>query len=120
MRKKITAIRVRRIYETPDQGDGARVLVDRLWPRGISRERAALNAWMKEIAPSDDLRRQLHAKPESWSEFLKGYRAELGAKPEALKQLRELVASRTVTLLYAARDEEHNNAVALRQFLETA
>jgi uncharacterized protein YeaO (DUF488 family) len=113
------ALRVKRVYAEAAAADGTRVLVDRLWPRGIAREKAAIDLWLKEIAPSDALRKRFHAKPQLWDVFLAAYAAELeseGSK-SAVRELRRLSRQGTVTLLYAARDEDHNNAVALKTWL---
>lgn len=104
---------VKRIYEQPAPDDGQRVLVDRIWPRGVSKEDAALTLWLKEIAPSDELRKWFGHEPERWAEFQKRYRAELDENGEAVAQLRALLGKGRVTLLYGAHDEVHNNAVAL-------
>jgi len=106
-------IRTRRVYEAPADDDGFRVLVDRLWPRGVSREDAALDRWMKEIAPSDELRAWFGHDPERWDEFRERYARELDEKAEEVDFLREKAGEGTLTLVYAARDTEHNNAVAL-------
>ncbi|HSU99590.1 MAG TPA: DUF488 domain-containing protein [Roseiarcus sp.] len=111
-------IRVKRIYDPPDREDGARVLVDRLWPRGVSKERARLTLWLKEIAPSDGLRRWFGHDPARFAEFARRYRAELSANSEAVGRLEELVKTGRVTLLYGARDEEHNEARVLADCLE--
>jgi uncharacterized protein YeaO (DUF488 family) len=111
---------VKRVYKPPDGGDGVRILVDRLWPRGLSRERAQIDLWLKEIAPSDVLRRRFHNDPAGWEEFKAVYYAELG-QPEAQSAVRSLIdrlAREPVTLLFAARDESRNNAVALKEWLE--
>lgn len=113
-------IRIKRIYEPAEPTDGVRFLVDRLWPRGVSKERASINEWMKDLAPGDELRRQFHHQPEKWDEFRQRYFEELaspGKKPLVDKML-GLARKGTVTLVYAAREPEHNNAVALREFLE--
>jgi uncharacterized protein YeaO (DUF488 family) len=111
-------IRIKRIYDPPQSSDGCRVLVDRLWPRGVSRNQARLDLWMKEIAPSDALRKWFAHKPERWAGFQSRYRRELRARPELVRQLRRLAKERgTVTLLFSARDARHNQAVALRSFL---
>jgi uncharacterized protein YeaO (DUF488 family) len=112
----------KRIYAPRSHEDGFRVLVDRLWPRGVKRETANIDLWAKEIAPSDSLRREFHGHPERWDKFVAAYRKELAREPAA-SAARDLLARRkigTVTLLYAARDEEHNNAVALKAWLESA
>ncbi len=111
-------IRCKRIYEEPAPADGRRVLVDRLWPRGISREGARLDDWLKELAPSDELRRWFGHDPARWEEFRARYRAELSGQAPHLEALRHQAALGTVTLLFAAKDEEHNNAVVLKELLE--
>ena len=114
-------VAVKRVYEKSVPRDGARVLVDRLWPRGVSKERAALHAWLKELAPSDELRHWFHARPDAWITFRKRYLKEL-ARPEAdaaLRTLYELAFRRKrLTLLYASRNEEYNNAVVLKNLLD--
>lgn len=105
-------IRIKRIYEPPDDKDGTRVLVDRIWPRGISRREARIDFWDKDVAPTTRLRQWFGHKPERWKEFEKRYRAELKANP-ALAELRTFVRSQKITLLYAARDTEHNHARVL-------
>jgi len=108
---------VKRIYEPPAADDGQRVLVDRIWPRGVSKEEAALALWLKEIAPSDELRKWFGHQAARWAEFQKRYRAELDGNGEAVAQLRGLLRHGKVTLLYGAHDEAHNNAVALAGYL---
>lgn len=110
-------IRTRRVYEAPTDDDGFRVLVDRLWPRGVSREDAALDRWMKEVAPSDELRAWFDHDPERWDEFRERYARELDEKTEEVDFLREKVGEGTLTLVYAAKDTEQNNAVALAAYL---
>lgn len=111
-------IKLKRIYGQPAKSDGYRVLVDRLWPRGVSKEKAALDLWLKEIAPSDALRKWFGHDPEKWTEFKKKYHAELRANTDAIAQLKSLAHKGTVTLLYAAKDETHNEAVILADFLQ--
>jgi len=111
-------ITLKRVYEEASVADGRRVLVDRLWPRGISREKAKIDLWLKDAAPSDGLRRWFAHDPEKWPGFRKRYRAELASAPGRLDELRRLAAEGAVTLVYAAKDEERNNAVALKDFLE--
>lgn len=110
-------IAVKRIYEAPEKADGQRVLVDRIWPRGIRKEDAALTLWLKEIAPSDELRKWFGHEPERWAEFQKRYAAELDGNGEAVGQLHGLLGEGKVTLLYGAHDEARNNAVALMGYL---
>src|SRR5688500_6932453 len=111
------AIKLKRVYEVPAASDGTRILVDRLWPRGIAKEKAKVDLWLKDIAPSGALRKRFHGHPEDWDEFRKAYAAELQQAGDAVQELRDQLRKGTVTLLYAARDEEHNNAVALKQWL---
>jgi len=108
---------VKRIYEPPAADDGQRVLVDRIWPRGVSKEHAALALWLKQIAPSEALRKWFGHEPERWAEFRKRYGAELDGNGEAVATLRDLLREGKVTLLYGAHDEVHNNAVALAEYL---
>jgi uncharacterized protein YeaO (DUF488 family) len=108
---------IKRVYEAPEASDGFRVLVDRLWPRGMAKERAALNLWMKDIAPSTELRRWFGHDPKRWKEFETRYRAELKERDADLAQLRSQARKGTVTLLFGARDIEHNEAVVLRNVL---
>lgn len=114
-------VAVKRVYEKPARADGTRVLVDRLWPRGMTKVEAAVDSWLRDLAPSDELRKWFHARPGAWSHFRKRYMKELG-KPEAARALDQLyrLASRRkrLTLLFASRNEEHNNAVVLRDLLE--
>jgi uncharacterized protein YeaO (DUF488 family) len=113
-------LRIKRVYKLPDDEDGVRVLVDRLWPRGLLRESAQIDLWLKEIAPSNTLRRRFHANPGSWEEFKTACFAELEREP-ALSAVRDLLDRQTrepVTLLFAARDETRNNAVALKEWLD--
>lgn len=109
---------IKRVYEKPDEGDGIRVLVDRLWPRGLKKEESKIDHWMKEIAPSDTLRKWFAHKEEHWQEFKSRYMKELKDKNELLKQLIDLGKKEKVTLLYAAKDEERNNAQALWEVLK--
>src|ERR1017187_8556800 len=115
------AVVVKRVYEAPSRSDGARVLVDRLWPRGLTKEDAAVKLWLREIAPSNELRQWFHANPVGWSMFRKRYLKELvsaegSAAVEKLHHLAE--GKRQVTLLYASRNEERNNATVLKELLE--
>jgi uncharacterized protein YeaO (DUF488 family) len=113
-------LRIKRVYEPPETADGVRVLVDRLWPRGLSRERAKIDLWLKEIAPSDALRRRFHGDPSAWGHFKTAYYAELEEAPaqSALDALLDRLSRGPITLLFAARDETRNNAVALMEWLE--
>jgi uncharacterized protein YeaO (DUF488 family) len=113
-------LRIKRVYQPRDAGDGVRVLVDRLWPRGLSRERARIDLWLKEIAPSDALRRRYHGDPAGWEAFKTAYYAELERVPaqSAVCDLLDRTSRETVTLLFAARDEIRNNAVALKEWLD--
>jgi uncharacterized protein YeaO (DUF488 family) len=108
-------LRLKRVYAPAEDGDGFRVLVDRLWPRGVAKNKARIDLWLKDVAPSDDLRRRFHGETTKWREFVAAYDRELRKEPAcaAAESLRERARSEPVTLLYAARDEEHNNAVAL-------
>jgi uncharacterized protein YeaO (DUF488 family) len=112
--------RLKRVYAPAEAGDGFRVLVDRLWPRGISKDKAHIDLWLKDISPSDALRRRVHADPSAWDAFVLDYAHELAREPahSAAAELRKHLRKGPVTLLYAARDEEHNNAVALKRLLE--
>lgn len=111
-------IEIKRVYDEPQADDGRRLLVDRLWPRGLSKEKARVDLWLKDIAPGEELRHWFGHDPDRWAEFRERYRRELELNPEALKELREIMAKeKTVTLLYAATDRERNNAVALRDVI---
>jgi uncharacterized protein YeaO (DUF488 family) len=112
--------RIKRVYAPAEAGDGLRVLVDRLWPRGISKDKAKIDLWLKDVSPSDALRRRVHADPSAWDAFVLDYAHELAHEPGrgAADELRKHLRKGPVTLLYAARNEEHNNAVALKQLLE--
>lgn len=112
-----TRIQTKRIYEPPAPGDGVRILVDRMWPRGVAKADAKLDHWFKDIAPSADLRKWFGHKPERWAEFKSRYARELDANPEGFAELRKLSKGHVVTLLYAAHDVTHNNAEALRDYL---
>lgn len=111
-------IKLKRAYDEPKPQDGRRVLVDRIWPRGVSRDEADLDEWMKEIAPSDSLRKWFGHDPERWDEFRERYFEELDDRSEMVEKLREWSDGHTLTLVYGASDEEHNNAVALKEYLQ--
>ena len=111
-------IKVKRVYEVSDEGDGFRILVDRLWPRGVSKKKANIHLWLREVAPSDELRKYFSHQPAKWEAFKQGYREELRFKGEFLDEIREAEGEDgTVTLLYAAKDPNRNNAVVLRELL---
>jgi uncharacterized protein YeaO (DUF488 family) len=114
-------VAIKRVYEVPSPQDGARVLVDRLWPRGLTKEAAALDAWLKDVAPSNELRKWFHSQPPLWSKFREKYLKELASETanQALQQLYEIARkNRRLTLLYAAKDEKNNNAAVLKQLLD--
>ncbi len=112
-------IKIKRVYDSPAAEDGFRILVDRLWPRGMSKEKAELGLWMKEIAPSNELRQKFSHEAEKWPDFQKAYRKELEEKKSLLSQIKQLEKEkRTVTLVYSARETQHNNAQALKEVLE--
>jgi uncharacterized protein YeaO (DUF488 family) len=108
---------IKRVYEQPGRADGVRILVDRLWPRGLSKKRARIDIWLKDIAPSTELRKWFSHDPDKWAEFQTRYREELKSKADLLVALREKAANRPVTLLYGAKDEAHNEAVVLQELL---
>lgn len=110
-------IQIKRAYEPAALDDGERYLVDRLWPRGVKKDALVLNGWLKEIAPSDSLRRWFGHDPARWVEFRRRYREDLKSQEATLKPLRDALKRGTVTLVYSARDEERNQAVVLREFL---
>lgn len=109
----------KRIYEDAKKSDGYRILIDRLWPRGISKEKAKLNLWLKEIAPSHELRKWFNHDPEKWTEFQNRYRSELNGNKEAVKELKAIIREKgTVTLLLSSKEDRFNNAVALIKILK--
>ena len=111
-------IKLKRAYEPHSDTDGFRILVDRLWPRGLSKEKLKIDLWLKDIAPSNELRKWFGHEPPKWDEFRKRYEDELLRKPEAVSELRNALAGRTeVTFVYGAKDEVHNQAVVLREFV---
>ncbi len=110
-------VRLKRAYDPPSDDDGVRVLVDRLWPRGLRKSAAAIDYWMKDVAPSTELRRWFGHEPGRWSEFRRRYRFELSRKPEVVSELEALARKGPVTLVFAARDTLHNEAVVLRDVL---
>ena len=114
------SVKVKRVYDDPSAEDGLRILVDRLWPRGLKKEAAKLDEWLKEIAPSNELRKWFGHDPDRWEEFKARYFHELDQQSEAIHKLKEKASSENVTLLFAAHDETYNNAVALKEYLERA
>jgi uncharacterized protein YeaO (DUF488 family) len=112
------SVKVKRVYSEPSRKDGVRILVDRVWPRGLTKDRAGVDRWLKELAPSTTLRKWFGHDPSRWKEFQSRYRKELRANKEALAELRKLCAKRTVTLLFGARDEELNQAAVLKKVLQ--
>jgi uncharacterized protein YeaO (DUF488 family) len=109
----MSTIKIKRIYEEPKKSDGFRILVDRLWPRGVTKEDAALDLWLKEIAPSDLLRKWFNHDPQKWPEFQKRYAKELADKIELVDSIKTHLRLKTVTLLFGSKETEYNNAVAL-------
>jgi uncharacterized protein YeaO (DUF488 family) len=118
-RGSLVVIKLKRAYEPPESDDGLRVLVDRLWPRGVSKSSARIDLWLKEIAPSAALRKWFGHDPAKWNKFRVRYFQELQKKRDTVEQLVEHVRHGTVTLVYGAKDQEHNDAVALKEFLES-
>lgn len=110
-------IRIKRVYEEPDASDGKRILVDRLWPRGLTKERAKVDLWLKDVAPSNDLRKWFSHDPAKWQEFQSRYREELRKNKEQFALLKQEAAKGPATLLYGAKDEQHNEAVVLLKLL---
>lgn len=113
----MAGIKIKRAYDKPSKDDGLRILIDRLWPRGLAKDAARIDHWLKDVAPSAALRRWFGHDPARWAEFRRRYRAELAEHPEALAALKRLVRGRVATLVFAARDAEHCNAAALRGML---
>lgn len=114
----MATIQIKRAYDPPGSEDGIRILVDRVWPRGRTKADLAIHAWERDVAPSTDLRRWFGHRPERWEEFRERYRQELRTKPKALVPLLEATRKGRLTLVFGARDEEHNQAVVLREVLE--
>lgn len=111
-------IQIKRVYEKPAKDDGMRILVDRLWPRGLSKEKADVDLWLKEIAPSTELRKWFGHVPDRWKEFQKRYHHELENNIESVSKLKELIKKGAVTLVYGAKDKEHNEALVLKEWLD--
>jgi uncharacterized protein YeaO (DUF488 family) len=112
-------LEIKRVYEEPSRADGTRILVDRLWPRGLSKEKARVDLWLKEIAPSTELRKWFSHDPNKWTEFQSRYWRELKSKTDLLDDLKAKTAKGPVTLLYGAKDELHNEAVVLKALLQS-
>jgi uncharacterized protein YeaO (DUF488 family) len=110
-------VKLKRVYEQPAPTDGTRILVDRLWPRGLTKEKAHVDLWLKEVAPSSDLRKWFAHDPAKWSEFKTRYRAELKQNPDQLALLKQAIAQGPATLVYGARDEQHNEAIVLQELV---
>jgi uncharacterized protein YeaO (DUF488 family) len=116
---KESKVKIKRIYEAAEKSDGFRILVDRLWPRGVSKEKAKIDLWLKDLAPSHELRRWFSHDPTKWFEFLKRYEKELQTQQRLIRDLKQKIKEeKTVTLLFSASDEEYNNAVALKRLLK--
>jgi len=113
----MTSIRIKRVYEEPDGEDGTRILVDRLWPRGLTKEKAKVDLWLKDVAPSTELRKWFAHDPAKWAEFRSRYLEELKGNKEQLSLLRQEAAKGAVTLVYGAKDQQHNEAVILQRLL---
>ena len=111
-------IRIKRVYEEPDKDDGVRILVDRLWPRGLTKEKARVDLWLKEIAPSTELRKWFDHDPKKWKSFRGRYETEIRDKDDLIKVLNQKAREGTITLIYGARDEKHNEALVLKHILE--
>ncbi len=110
-------LKLKRVYEKPEKRDGKRILIDGLWPRGLTKEKAEIDIWMKEVAPSAGLRKWFSHDPKKWTEFKKRYREELKDKKEFLSRIKSLAKKGTVTILYGSKEERFNNANALKEFL---
>jgi uncharacterized protein YeaO (DUF488 family) len=108
-------IKIKRVYEKPEDEDGIRILVDRLWPRGLTKEKASVDLWLKDIAPSTELRKWFGHDPEKWNEFKKRYLAELNENKKSVAMLKEQLTNGVVTLIFGAKDEEHNEALVLKE-----
>jgi uncharacterized protein YeaO (DUF488 family) len=110
-------LKIKRVYAQPAKGDGKRILVDRLWPRGLTKENASIDLWLRDIAPSTELRKWFRHDPDKWEEFRKRYHQELKNNKEQVSILYEELKKRTITLVYGAKDEEHNEALVLKEWL---
>lgn len=118
MSRPKATIRMKRAYEAPSEDDGTRILVERLWPRGVSKEKAAIDVWLKELAPTPELRKWYGHDLVRWAEFRRRYLAELDDNPDAISDLKQRLSKGPVTFVYAAKDPEHNSALVLREYLE--
>ena len=114
----MTSIRIKRVYEEPEIEDGTRILVDRLWPRGLTKEKARIDLWLKDVAPSTKLRKWFAHDPAKWTEFQARYREELKKGEEQISLLKQEAAKGTITLVYGAKDQQHNEAVVLQRLLD--
>ncbi len=114
----VEMLKIKRVYDPPSKEDGTRILVDRIWPRGVSKEKASIDVWLKNIAPSTELRKWFGHEPEKWEAFREDYWEELRKNPAAVNELKQYMQTGPVTLVSGARDEEHNNAVAIKMYLE--
>jgi uncharacterized protein YeaO (DUF488 family) len=112
-------IKLKRVYDPPSASDGQRILVERLWPRGVSKEKANVQMWLKEVAPSAELRKWYKHDLSKWEEFQKRYRGELAKNEDMIEEIEEMAAKGPVTFVYAARDENHNSALVLKKYLES-
>ncbi|MCZ7602819.1 MAG: DUF488 family protein [Melioribacteraceae bacterium] len=114
-------IKVKRVYEEPSKDDGLRILVDRLWPRGLTKEKAKIDLWLKEVSPSNELRKWYHDNFDEWNEFKKKYKNELKDKTETVAELKQLIKkNKIVTFLYSSKNEDNNNAYALRELVKNS
>jgi uncharacterized protein YeaO (DUF488 family) len=111
-------IKIKRVYEHPEKDDGTRILVDRLWPRGLTKKKASVDLWLKDIAPSTELRKCFAHDPDKWKRFRARYQTEIRNNHDLIKVLKQKAREGTITLIYGARDENHNEALVLKQFLE--
>lgn len=112
------SVKLKRVYEEPLESDGTRILVDRLWPRGLTKEKAKVDFWLKEIAPSTELRKWFNHEPIKWPEFKKRYKAEIINNTDALSVLKKHLSNGKATIVYGAKDEEHNDAVVIKDYLD--
>jgi uncharacterized protein YeaO (DUF488 family) len=118
LQRRHRMIKIKRVYDPPAPGDGFRMLIDRLWPRGLTKEKACVSEWRKDLAPSDRLRKWFNHEPKKWDEFRRRYHEELQPRAKELHELARKKRPAAITILYGARDQEHNNAVALKELLD--